>query len=410
MSEEYDVAVVGGGIAGCTAATLYGRAGLRVALIESHSKAEAYNKVCTTVIQPSATPTIRRLGLDQMIEEARGVRSRGRVWTRWGILRDETGEPYGYDIRREKLDPMMRAVASRTPGVELMLGHAARSLLTEGRRVVGVGVDRQDGSKREVRARLVVAADGRNSPVAKMAGVKALTIKQHNRFGYFAFYRNVELPSASEPQIWLLEPDVGFAFPQDDGLAILACMLTKDKLPAFRSDLQGSFVSFLKAVPDYPNFDPADQVSKVFGLVDHPNLWRRRPLPGLAFIGDAAVSADPLWGVGCGWAFQSAEWLVDSTTPALDGGGSSLDRAVGTYRKRLRSQLAGHFFLISDYSTGRAYNPVERLMFSASCRDPQLARLALEFGTRSIPVRRFLSPKAIARAISVNLRHRGVQH
>jgi hypothetical protein len=27
-------------------------------------------------------------------------------------------------------------------------------------------------------------------------------------------------------------------------------------------------------------------------------------------VGDAAIAADPMWGVGCGWAFQSGEWLA----------------------------------------------------------------------------------------------------
>ena len=39
------------------------------------------------------------------------------------------------------------------------------------------------------------------------------------------------------------------------------------------------------------------------------NRMRTTTAPGLALIGDAALATDPLFGVGCGWAFQSAEWL-----------------------------------------------------------------------------------------------------
>ena len=35
-------------------------------------------------------------------------------------------------------------------------------------------------------------------------------------------------------------------------------------------------------------------------------------------MGDAALTADPLFGVGCGWAFQSAEWLVEETGSAAE--------------------------------------------------------------------------------------------
>jgi len=50
-------------------------------------------------------------------------------------------------------------------------------------------------------------------------------------------------------------------------------------------------------------------------------------VPGLAFIGDAAMASDPLWAGGCGRAFQSAAWLVDATAEAL-GSKHGLDRAL----------------------------------------------------------------------------------
>jgi hypothetical protein len=43
-------------------------------------------------------------------------------------------------------------------------------------------------------------------------------------------------------------------------------------------------------------------------------------------------------------------------------------------------ELAGHEFLISDFSTGRGYNQIERLMFSAATRDPVCADHVLAFG------------------------------
>ena len=61
-SSEYDVAVVGASVAGCTAAALLGRAGANVALLEQRPDPAAYKTVCTHFIQASATPTIERLG------------------------------------------------------------------------------------------------------------------------------------------------------------------------------------------------------------------------------------------------------------------------------------------------------------------------------------------------------------
>lgn len=89
-NREYDVAVVGASVAGCTAATLFARRGASVALVERHSDLNAYKVLCTHFIQPSAVPTIERLGLASPIEEAGGIRNGLELWTRWGWLRPRT--------------------------------------------------------------------------------------------------------------------------------------------------------------------------------------------------------------------------------------------------------------------------------------------------------------------------------
>ena len=61
--------------------------------------------------------------------------------------------------------------------------------------------------------------------------------------------------------------------------------------------------------------------------------------------------------------------------------------------------------MINDFSTGRPFNLVERVMISASARDPACADNFIAFGSRSIGVAEFLRPAAIARALWVNARH-----
>src|SRR5690242_10578690 len=100
---RYDVAVVGASIAGSTAAILFGRRGLKVALIDRESAPKAYKKICTHFIQASATPTIERIGLASRIEAAGGIRNGLNVWTRWGWIRepnapDGSPPPFGYNI------------------------------------------------------------------------------------------------------------------------------------------------------------------------------------------------------------------------------------------------------------------------------------------------------------------------
>src|SRR6187200_619057 len=99
---EYDVAIVGASLSGCTAAILLSRAGAKVALIEKQPNPTAYKRLCSHFIQASAIPTLERLGLMEPILASGGRRARGRVWARWGWI-EPTEHPtaYGVNLRRE---------------------------------------------------------------------------------------------------------------------------------------------------------------------------------------------------------------------------------------------------------------------------------------------------------------------
>ncbi|MGQ0678104.1 MAG: alpha/beta fold hydrolase [Actinomycetota bacterium] len=403
---SYDVAVVGGSIAGCTAAMLYARQGRSVALIESRDNPEAYKTLCTHFIQPSATPTIQRLGIAEQIERAGGLRNSVSIWNCWGWIDhpDGAAAPYGYSVCRQKLDPILRTAAASTPGVEFMPGRSAVSLVREQGRVAGVEVRDREGNPLVVRARLVVGADGRHSRVAELAGVGARSIP-NRRSGYFAYFEGIEVAGA-RARMWFLNPEVAYAFPMEDGLTVLAFMFgRKDKLEWFRKDMASNLHRVFERLPDALDLSGARQVSKVIGAVDLPNGWRRRPPPGLAFAGDALVAGDPLWGVGCGWAFQTGEWLVEQTAGVLDSPHQT-DQAVTAYRRTTRKKLLAHYLMTSDYSRNRRYNPAEKILFSAAVHDERTARTIHEFGARTIPVSKLVSPVTVGRAMLVNLRSR----
>jgi flavin-dependent dehydrogenase/pimeloyl-ACP methyl ester carboxylesterase len=411
VAEErgYDVAVVGAGLAGCTVATLLSRSGARVALLDQRPDASSYKTMCTHFIQASATPTIERLGLAERIEAAGGVRNGIEAWTRygWTIPRpdgDYRHPAYGYSIRREKLDPMVRELASETTGVELMLGQRVTGLLGEGGRPSGVSIVDRERGEREIRARVVVGADGRESGVARLAGVPA-RVKPHGRFGYFAYYRGLPLESGERTLFWFLDPDIAYAFPQDDGITLLAMFLTKDRLSWFKRDVAANFERFYDGLPRAPVPADGERISKFLGKLEMPSTIRPAGLPGLAFAGDAAMSADPLWGVGCGFAFQSGEWLAEELGPALAGGASEagLDAALERYRKRHRRGLLGHYLATADYSTGRRFVPMERLLFSTGARDQKVANGFHAFGSRSIRPTDAEFARLLARGLRVGL-------
>lgn len=208
----YDVVIVGASLAGCTAAVLFAREGLRVALLERESDVAAYKSICTHFIQSSTLPTLQRLGLSSKIEAAGGLPNGFEMWTQWGWIRcPGDSVRYGYNIRREILDPMLRAMAANTSGVTFMPGRTVSEVLTGGEGIVGVRT--QDGStgSEEFRARLIVAADGQNSRVADRAGL-LVRRKPNARFAYFAHYRDLPLVEPKLSQLWFHEPTLPTAF------------------------------------------------------------------------------------------------------------------------------------------------------------------------------------------------------
>jgi 2-polyprenyl-6-methoxyphenol hydroxylase-like FAD-dependent oxidoreductase len=133
------------------------------------------------------------------------------------------------------------------------------------------------------------------------------------------------------------------------------------------------------------------------------NRMRTPTAPGLALIGDAALATDPLFGVGCGWAFESAEWLADAVAPALRGE-ERLEAGLRRYRRRHSRHLRGHAWMIHDYASGRKMQPPERLLFSGAARDPRAAKVFDAFGSRQIGATHLMAA-GIPLALVANARH-----
>jgi flavin-dependent dehydrogenase len=392
---DFDAIVVGASVAGCAAARLFAQRGARVALVERRPDLDAYKTVCTHYIQPSATPSIEKLGLAALIEEHGAVRNSIDLWTPYGgWIRHRGDVPYGYNVTRQVLDPLRRRMTAETPGVELLAGYTATELLGGGAGDPGVVVEDRQRARRALRGRLVVAADGRDTRVARMAGVKG-RVRPHNRFFYWAYWRGVE-PADGRSRMWFMEPDCAYTFPNEDGLCLLLAGPHRDRLPEFRDDLEGAYMRYMAALPDAPDLSHATRESKLLGKLDLPNVSRPAARPGLAFAGDAALASDPLWGVGCGWAFQSAEWLVEETADALVGGGD-LDAALDSYRKVHRRRLGLHHFLISDLASARPANPLERAMYRSAVTDDEVYGTFEGIGSRRRSPATLFAPGTLAR-------------
>ncbi|MFE3001806.1 NAD(P)/FAD-dependent oxidoreductase [Nocardia sp. NPDC059246] len=406
---DYDAVVVGAGPAGCAAAILLGRNGLRVALLEKHTRADEYKRLCTHSIRSSAVPVLGRLGLEDAMVAAGAVPAVDNHWTRFGWLTDPLAADrpaHGYNIRRQTLDPLIRDLAARTPGVELVLGAKAVELTRDQRdRVDGVRVTR-NGVPEHCSAPLVIGADGWKSRVADLGSLPGTEIA-NRRFIYFAYFTGVEVPPGQELRMWLREPDALSVTVNDGGVVGVGGLFDKESLSLFDTgDRAETLLRMFDRVPDAPDFSTATRISEVIGTRDYPSVLRKRiTAPGVALIGDAAMVADPLVGAGIGWALQSAEWLCDAVgAPLRAGDVTAVDAAARRYQRQHRARLLLHQHAAIDFSRRREFFWVLAAFYAAACADADIAARFFAVGTRNRSPLTLFAPSTLLKVAALNAR------
>jgi 2-polyprenyl-6-methoxyphenol hydroxylase-like FAD-dependent oxidoreductase len=400
----YDVAIVGASISGCTLARLYGQAGLRVALLERHRSPETPKSLCGHFVLGGGHPVLERIGALERLREAGAAVGRLAVTTRYGTVWPSASHPVPpyLSARRAVIDPLLRELAATTTGVEVMLGHTVTELLVDNGVVVGVGARDTSGVVRRLRARLVVGADGNRSRVARLAGAAEQTFPNERTFAIGYFRRPPHLDDLA--RLWILDGHWTICAPTDNGLQQVAVMRHRrvlDETPTDHAGLAGAVVT----LPGAPDLTAAEAVGRPVLSLDYP-LVLRDPTPqqGLALVGDAAMTGDPVPAVGCTWALHSAAWLADATAPVLldDADPSSAlkgyRRDLGRLRRELRMQV--------PRATAVGFNPVQRLIWRAAPRDPWVAQQAGLVGMQAAPTTSLLSPVVLGRAARSALRSR----
>jgi len=162
----FDVAVVGAGPAGCSAATLIAEAGYRVIILEEHRQIGEPLQ-CSGLISPS---TLEFSGYQGELRHAlHGFNLHSPAGYTLGF---QTGKTYAVAIDRAALDRQL-AAAALAAGVELISGVRVRHLeyLPDGvvLHTAGKGAGEVFPA---LKARLVIAADGARSFIARRMGLR----------------------------------------------------------------------------------------------------------------------------------------------------------------------------------------------------------------------------------------------
>ena len=196
MQAEYDIVVSGGGVAGLAAASVFGSAGFSVLCVDpappiTARDVEGSDLRTTAFLQP-AQALLDRAGLwarlaphaadlqVMRIVDAGGEEPEPRV-TREFDASDISDRPFGWNLPNWLLRREMVAHLESLPAVTFRPGTGTTTLFTrESEARVGLS----DGSR--VRCRLVIAADGRNSPIREAAGGEVKTTRYGQKALAFA--------------------------------------------------------------------------------------------------------------------------------------------------------------------------------------------------------------------------------
>lgn len=191
-----DILVSGGGVAGLTAAAAFGAAGFRVICVDPTppvtQEGDAGADLRTTAFLQPSLPVLQDAGLwDRLapfaadlqimrIVDAGGETPEPRL-TKDFNASDLSDLPFGWNLPNWLLRREMVARLKELPNVEFRPGVATRTLLTrQAEALVGL----TDGTR--VSARLLVAADGRNSPMRQALGIDVTTIRYGQKALAFA--------------------------------------------------------------------------------------------------------------------------------------------------------------------------------------------------------------------------------
>ena len=327
MEDTFDLIVVGGGPAGSVCAAVAAATGARVLVVERAIFPR--DKVCGDCLNPECWKVFDRLGLTAAVRNLPHAKiervsfvSRGGRELAFAMESSDRGE---IAVRRRYLDDLLlRHAISSGAAVE-----QGAALVGVSREATGWQVTFQCGSAtRQAGARFLVAADGRNSSVARFAGLRARRGWARDRVG---LQTHVPLPPSLEATVQMrsLEGGYGGLAPVGEGMLNVSLAGRPGQIDSLKAWAEREF----GAIDEWRTIAPLAR-----------QALNPAPGDGLFLVGDAARVVEPFTGEGTYYAMRSGELAAGAIADVL-AGRCAMAGAVDTYRRAHDSLYRGRLWV-----------------------------------------------------------------
>jgi menaquinone-9 beta-reductase len=400
MSKSFDVIVVGARCAGAPLATMLARSGLRVCLLDKDRFPS--DTLSTHGIQPTGVQVLERIGvLETLLGLAPPiVRLRGFFDDAEMVFDDViaiAGAP-ALSVRRIKLDEILVNAAAEA-GAEVRTQTAVTDLVFDDGRVGGVTT-----TAGELRARLVVGADGTRSTVAKLVGAKEYHRTPNGRVFMWTYYEAD--PTDGEMWIGKLDDHAYLVMPTDDDLTLVAACPSIARRDEVRADREAVYQAGLRVWPElHEGVAGTRREGRIYTMANMHGFFRTSAGPGWALVGDAGHFKDPTPGQGIADALRQSEKLAAAIESGLDGGARSLDEILEEWWRWRDEDAWEMYWFAHDMGAAGPTPPVLRAAQRRIAADPGLTVALGRIFNHDVRPSEVFTPRFSMATIGHALRH-----
>jgi flavin-dependent dehydrogenase len=400
MTTDYDAIVVGARCAGAPTAMLLARKGYRVLVIDRASFPS--DTLSTHMIHAPGVAALERWGVLDTVT-ATGCPPVETYsfdfgpFTIAGTPRPCDGISTGYAPRRMVLDKIL-VDAAAAAGAEVRERFTLDEVVVEDGAVVGIHGHGDDGKPVVERARVVIGADGRNSPVAKAVGPEQYNEKPMLQWSYYTYWSGLPVDGFEI----VIRPDRGWGtFTTNDGLTLLVVGWPSAESKAYKADVEANYLKTLELAPEFAErVRGATREDRFYGG-SVPNFFRKPFGPGWALVGDAGYTKDPITAQGISDAFHDAELCATAVDDAFNGG-RSFEDTMSVYHRARDARVLPIYEFTTQLATLEMPPPEMQQLLGAvyGNREAMDSFVSVTAGTVS-PVE-FFDPEHIGRIMSAS--------